>query len=106
MVDAQTKMKDFTLWVSKQNAIIHDRRLQIQLNFKLQGDQEFEMAKSLFQDNLYSLQESFMEFDYPNIVSKLFILTTELERYKHGHHKFVIRENEVRRMTKQCEDAL
>ena len=76
------------------------------MNFKLQGDQEYELAKSLYQDNLYSLQESFMEFDYPNIVSKLFILTTELERYQEGKHKFVIRENEVKIMIKQCQDAL
>lgn len=41
-----------------------------------------------------------MELDYPNIVTKLFILTTELERYHANQHKFVIRENEVKRMIK------
>lgn len=48
MVDAEARMKDFTLWVNKQNAIVHNRRIQIQMDFKLRGDQEYELAKSLY----------------------------------------------------------
>lgn len=75
LLEADSQLKIFELFISKYNQRINDIREQVVLNLKLRGDQEFERAKKLYIDNLHDLEKLILDRSYEGIVQKLIVLS-------------------------------